>query len=202
VDGKSVAAVKIGVLALQGAFAKHEAVLSKLGAITKQVRKPDDLLTLDGLIIPGGESTTMLYHLEFIKLTEALCEFAKEKPIFGTCAGLILMSKEIASFPKLRPFGLLDIVVERNAYGRQAESFCSTIDISFPEKKSIRFPALFIRAPSIKSVGPEIKVLASYEGAPVFVQQGIHMGASFHPELTDHSDIHRYFIKNALANRS
>jgi 5'-phosphate synthase pdxT subunit len=185
----------IGVLALQGAFAKHLAMLKDLGVQTKEVRKPEELDSCHGLIIPGGESTTMKRQIDYIQLSDKLQEFSKKKPIFGTCAGLILMSKEIVGKEYFTPFGLLDIAVERNAFGRQADSFHADVELNLEPKQTQTFPALFIRAPRIKSYQSEVKVLASFQGEPVLVEQGIHLGSTFHPELTGNHVIHAYFLK-------
>ncbi len=183
----------IGVLALQGAFAKHCAMLSSLGANTIEVRTKLELAQCDALIIPGGESTTMSMQLAREGLFEAVLAFATSRPIFGTCAGLILMAKELSGpcdFPTLK---LLDITVQRNAYGRQVNSFSS--ENSFNKES---FSAVFIRAPQIISGGPEVKVLARHQGQPILVQQGHHLGATFHPELSESPTIHQYFIEQLL----
>lgn len=187
-------AIRIGVLALQGAFAKHIEMLRSLQVEAVEVRKPSELEACDALIIPGGESTTMMRQIAFIKLAEPLKDFAAQKPIFGTCAGLILMAKDIIS-DETKSFNILDISVERNAFGRQAESFQSKLDVTLGGGKSRPFEAFFIRAPRIRHIGPDVKVLAQYEGEPVLVQQGNHLGATFHPELTSDSAIHAYFIR-------
>lgn len=189
-DGKQ--AMIIGVLALQGDFAKHEEMLRSLGVAVKQVRQPQDLEACDGLIIPGGESTTLFRQIDFIKMREALTAFAKNKPVFGTCAGLILMSHEIQSSP-FKPLNLLNITIERNAFGKQIDSFHAPIVLQFD--KPTPFDAFFIRAPQISLHGPGVEVLADYHGRPVLVKQGIHLGASFHPELTSNPIVHNYFIK-------
>ena len=184
----------IGVLALQGDFAKHIEMLAQLGVHNMEVKKPEDLDQCDGLIIPGGESTVILRQMNFIKLNEKLVEFGSKKPIFGTCAGLILMSKEIISSEML-PFGFLDIKVERNAFGRQVESFKANVQVHLNAKKqAASFPAIFIRAPKIRSCDPAVEVLAEYNGEPILIKQGHHLGASFHPELTADTSIHRYFL--------
>ena len=199
-------ALKIGVLALQGAFAKHADVLSRLGVDFRFVKKPDDLNDLDALIIPGGESTTMLRQIGFIQLLPALKDFSQHRPLFGTCAGLILMSREIVAHPEMPSLQLLNVAVERNAFGRQIESFGTDIEVNLPSEKSFVFPAVFIRAPQIVQNGSEVSVLAAYKGKPVLVQQGLHLGASFHPELTEDLRIHRYFLslveKNKAQSRS
>lgn len=189
----------IGVLALQGDFSKHVDVLRSLGVEVQEVRKPQDLENCQGLIIPGGESTVMLRLIEFIGMRQPLLDFAEQKPLFGTCAGLILMSKSIQSSPFL-PLKLLDVEVERNAFGRQVNSFQSFISLElkaekFKPKHSKIFSAFFIRAPRIKKWGKEVEVLARFEGEPILVRQGHHLGASFHPELTPDPEVHRYFIE-------
>lgn len=181
----------VGVLALQGAFSKHAAAIQKLGGEPFEVRKARDLYECDALIIPGGESTVIFRQLDFIELRKPIEEFGQTKPIFGTCAGLILMSKKILNDPLL-PFGMLDIEVERNAFGRQAESFKTEVGLLSKPSKNI--PAIFIRAPRIRSIGEGVKVLAMYEDEPVLVRQGLHWGATFHPELTDDLSVHKAFL--------
>lgn len=195
--------MRIGVLALQGDFAKHLALLRRLGVEGIEVRRPEELDKCDGLIIPGGESTTMLRQIAFIGLREPLHLFAAKKPVFGTCAGMILMSKEIvdgdsAPAKKLgpsqqQPFGWLDIGIQRNGFGRQVDSFQTTLSLSNPSLPS-SLSALFIRAPRVRRVGPGVMTLASYLEEPVLLQQGHHLAASFHPELTDDPTVHLYFM--------
>ena len=165
----------VGVLALQGAFAKHEEMLKSMGVDPIEIRKPEELENCDALIIPGGESTTMVRQIHFINLVNALRAFAEKKPIFGTCAGLILMSKEVIS-GGIKPFGLLDVSVERNAFGRQAESFGIEIQLELDPNKPQPFHAVFIRAPRIRECASNVKVLASYKDEPILVQQGMHLG--------------------------
>lgn len=179
--------MNIGVLALQGGFEPHALALSKLGANPIYVKTPSDLESCSGLILPGGESTVMSHLLITSGLLEPLREFAKTKPLFGTCAGLILMSKE----------GWLDIAVQRNAYGSQSASFITplTIDLNGP----VTLDALFIRAPKIKAIlSSKVKILAQFERSPVFVQQGRHLAMTFHPELTQHLECHRFFIVDSV----
>lgn len=171
----------VGVLALQGAFAKHINMLNSLGVHSIEVRKPSELFTCDALVIPGGESSTMLHQIRFINFLEPLRQFTKEKPVFGTCAGLILMSGEL---------GLLDMEVERNGFGRQDVSFTAPLDSECFDS----FPAVFIRAPRIKKISSDIKILASFQKEPVLVQKKRYLAASFHPEITFNSNIHQYFI--------
>ncbi len=182
----------IGVLALQGAFAKHLEMISSLGARGTAVRFPAQLGQLDALILPGGESTTMQRQMETFHFREALLEFAAKKPVFGTCAGMILMAREEAG-RTITPLGLVDIAVERNAYGRQYDSFLTKLKIQL-KKSSKLYPCSFIRAPRINQCGAGVSVLATYNDAPVLVQQGRHLCSAFHPELTNDPAIHQYFF--------
>ncbi len=154
------------------------------------MRSAADLDQVDGLVIPGGESTTMLKLLEEEKLLEPLREFGAGRPIFGTCAGAILLASEVLNPPQ-RSLGLMDIDVERNAYGRQLDSRIARLN---PEGLEGDLEAVFIRAPIIRRVGNQAKVLAKYQGDPVLVEQGRHLVATFHPELTDDSRIHKMFL--------
>lgn len=195
-----MSALTIGVLALQGAFAKHIEMLSKLNVEAKEVRYPKDLEKCDGLIIPGGESTTITRQIQFIAFREQLCLFAKTKPLFGTCAGLILMSQEIINSP-MQPFGLIDVAVERNAFGRQAESFRTDIELQLSATLTKKIPAFFIRAPRIRKCGSAVQILAHYENEPILVRQGHHLGASFHPELSENPAVHHYFLTLVKASK-
>jgi len=186
--------MRIGVLALQGDFAKHGEVLQSLGVDVQEVRKPQHLRHCQGLIIPGGESTVMLQRLEFIDMREPLAVFARQKPLFGTCAGLILMAKEVDTLPLL-PLQLIDVMIERNAFGRQVESFQAFIALELIPGVIQRFSAFFIRAPRIKKCGKNVRVLAKFEEEPILVRQGDYLGASFHPELTANPQVHRYFLE-------
>jgi pyridoxal 5'-phosphate synthase pdxT subunit len=182
---------KIGVLALQGDFEKHRQALIRAGADPVEVRSAADLQALDGLIIPGGESTTMLKLLDQENMIEPLREFGQQKPVFGTCAGAILLAKKVAN-PVQASLGLMDMEVERNGYGRQLDSRIARLK---PERLDGDLEAVFIRAPIIRNVGKEAKVLATYEGAPVLVEQGRHLAATFHPELTDDPRLHLMFLE-------
>jgi 5'-phosphate synthase pdxT subunit len=179
---------KVGVLALQGDFEKHRSALLRAGAEASEVRTAADLAAVDGLIIPGGESTTMLKLLDMEGLFAPLVQFGKTKPIFGTCAGVILLATEVLN-PAQHSLGLLDLTVERNAYGRQIDSRIAHIDIAGESAE-----AVFIRAPIIRRAGPQTKVLAEYDGSPVLVEQGMHLAATFHPELSSSDRVHRYFL--------
>jgi pyridoxal 5'-phosphate synthase pdxT subunit len=185
--------ITVGVLALQGAFAKHMEMLTSLGVDAIEVRKPAQLQKCQGLIIPGGESTTIFKQIQYSKMAADLLEFSKNKPIFGTCAGLILMSKKIAADPMV-PFGILDVEVARNAFGRQNESFRLDINLHLDPKTTTPFSCLFIRAPKILTYESQVQVLGEYEGLPILIRQGFHLGATFHPELTDDPTLHQYFI--------
>ena len=179
----------IGILALQGAFARHQAAVEALGRQTGLVRAPEDLDGLDGLIIPGGESTVIAKLLSLSGLLEAIkAAAAGGLPIFGTCAGLILLANEVDGL-SASGLNLLDVRVERNGYGRQKDSF--TTELQWRGKA---FDCVFIRAPRILETGPEVEVLCSREGEPVFVRQGAILASAFHPELTDNPEIHRYFL--------
>ena len=181
---------RVGVLALQGDFHAHERALAKAGAEAVQVRSAEDLKDLQGLVIPGGESTTMLKLISEEKLLDPLREFGEQRPIFGTCAGAILLASDVGNPPQ-PSLGLMDIAVERNAYGRQLDSRIARLR---PQGMDGDLEAVFIRAPIIRRVGEDAQVLATYEGDPVLVKQGRHLAATFHPELTDDSRVHQMFL--------
>jgi 5'-phosphate synthase pdxT subunit len=186
----------IGVLALQGDFAEHIAILKRVGVRAVEVRLPDHLSGLDGVIIPGGESTTIGKLATTYNLIQPLIEFGLTKPIWGTCAGAIFLSKNTLHPQPL--LGLMDIEVERNAFGRQVDSFETYIDVPIltrvdPSGKP--YPAVFIRAPRIHQVGKFVEVLASLpDGSIVAAQEGRWLATSFHPELTGDDRFHRYFL--------
>jgi 5'-phosphate synthase pdxT subunit len=188
---------RVGVLALQGDFQAHERALTRAGAEVVEVRSAADLEGVAGLVIPGGESTTMMKLLEEENLLNPLREFGRERPIFGTCAGAILLASDVAQSPQASlglpqaSLGLMDMQVERNAYGRQLDSRIARLK---PEGMEGELEAVFIRAPIIRRVGQDAKVLASYQGDPVLVEQGRHLAATFHPELTDDSRVHMIFL--------
>ncbi|CCO08518.1 pyridoxal 5'-phosphate synthase glutaminase subunit PdxT [Desulforamulus hydrothermalis] len=182
----------IGVLALQGAFIEHQKALAACGVASRQVRKPEQLAGIQGLIIPGGESTTMGKLMHRFALFEPLQELGRQGlPIFGTCAGLIMLAKEIAGSNQPR-LGLLDIEVERNAFGRQVESFETGLEV--PELGQQPLRAVFIRAPYIKRVADNVQVMATYQDKIVLARQHNCLVAAFHPELTDDLRLHRYFL--------
>jgi 5'-phosphate synthase pdxT subunit len=187
----SSAKKRVGVLALQGDFEAHRRALDRAGAEAVEVRSAADLENIQGLVIPGGESSTMLKLLEQEKLLDPLREFGREHPVFGTCAGAILLASQVANPPQAS-LGLMDMEVERNAYGRQLDSRIARLQPSGIEGD---LEAVFIRAPIIRRVGQQANVLASYQGDPVLVEQGQHLAATFHPELTDDSRVHLMFLR-------
>ena len=186
----------IGVLAIQGNFAQHAQALTEAGADPAEVRKPQELEGLDGLILPGGESTTMLKFLEKHHFFDLLGEFCAEKPVFGTCAGAILLAREVSNPPQ-RSLGLLDAIIERNAYGRQIDSTILTAETVLPGGP---LEMVFIRAPRIVEIGASVQVLARREGSPVLVRQGSLMAATFHPELSVDRRVHRLFVESVTAS--
>jgi 5'-phosphate synthase pdxT subunit len=173
-------APRIGVLAVQGNFREHAAMLRRLGADVVEVRKPEQLEGLDGLVIPGGESTTFARLMRLYGLDEAVRSF--ERPILGTCAGMIVLGRG--------QLGLVDVEVRRNAFGRQVASFETDLDIG----DSAPLRAVFIRAPWIEDAGPDVEVLAEVDGHPVLAREGRILVAAFHPELTDDTRIHELFL--------
>lgn len=182
----------IGVLALQGDFREHIWSLRRLGVEAFAVKTISDLEKISGLVIPGGESTSIGRIARVTGVGERIAQLAREGlPIYGTCAGMILIAKKVVDHPDQYTFGLMDISVRRNAYGRQIESFEVQLDVS----KIGRVKAVFIRAPKVVEWSSDVEVLATYEGTPVLVQQGNLLASSFHPELTDDLRIHEYFVK-------
>ncbi|MFN2471436.1 MAG: pyridoxal 5'-phosphate synthase glutaminase subunit PdxT [Gaiellaceae bacterium] len=172
---------RIGVLALQGNVREHAAVLRRLGAEVVEVRKPEQLAALDGLVVPGGESTTFMRLMRLYGLEEAVRGF--ERPVFGTCAGMIVLDRA--------HLGLVDIEVDRNAYGRQVASFEADLQLD-AESEPLR--GVFIRAPRVRDVGPDVQVLAEHDGEPVLLRDGSVLVASFHPELTNDVRVHERFL--------
>jgi 5'-phosphate synthase pdxT subunit len=174
-------APKIGVLAVQGNFREHAAMLRGLGADPVEVRKPEELGGLDGLVIPGGESTAIMRLVRLYGLEDAIREF--RRPVFGTCAGMILLDR--------RHLGMLDLEVVRNAYGRQVASFEADLELAGDDRP---LRGVFIRAPRVSGVGADVEVLAEHDGEPVLLRQGRILVASFHPELTDDTRVHERFL--------
>lgn len=187
---------RVGILALQGDFEAHQRAVECAGAEAVQVRSEKELEGLDGLVIPGGESTTMLKLLNYMNLKEPVRRFTAERPVFGTCAGAILMASDVRN-PEQESFGAVDLTVERNAYGRQVDSRVAMLDPdeSFGQRVGPgALEAVFIRAPIIRRTGPYVKVLAEYAGDPVLVEEGRHLIATFHPELTSDVRVHKLFL--------
>jgi 5'-phosphate synthase pdxT subunit len=180
----------VGVLALQGDYEAHQKRIEELGARTALVRNPDDLKKIDALVMPGGESSTMLKFLERDGFFDSLKSFAKTKPVFGTCAGAILLAKDVTG-PSQKSLGIMDIAVRRNAYGRQLDS---SIHKTKTKLGAEPLEMVFIRAPKIEHIGKNVEVLAELDGNPVLVRQGKTMAATFHPELSDDSRIHKLFL--------
>jgi len=174
--------VRIGVLALQGNFREHAAMLRALGVEVVEVRLPEQLEALDGLVIPGGESTAILRLMRLYGLDEAIRRYAG--PMFGTCAGMILLDRS--------HLGLVDLEVERNAYGRQLASFEAELELAGDEEP---LHGVFIRAPRVAETGPGVEVLAEHDGVPVLVREGRFLAASFHPELTADTRVHERFLE-------
>lgn len=192
--------LRIGILALQGDFHLHRKALERCGAQPVEVRKPEELEGLDGLIIPGGESTTLLKLMEAWNFVPALQKFhVSGRPIFGTCAGLILLAAEVQS-PAQFSLGFIDATVERNAYGRQRESFAERGEARLGGPPA-PIEMVYIRAPRIRRLGPGVEVLAARNGEPVMARAGSVLVATFHPELTDDPTVHRYFCAMVEATR-
>lgn len=188
------------MLALQGDFALHARALARCGVEPVEVRKPAQLADVDGLVIPGGESTTLLHLLSTWEFVPALERFhAEGRPVFGTCAGLILLAREVTS-PAQSSLALIDLAVERNAYGRQRESFEAEGRATL-EGRTVPLPMMFIRAPRIRRVGPGVQTLARHGEEPVMARQGHVLVATFHPELTDDRTVHAYFCEMVRAAR-
>jgi pyridoxal 5'-phosphate synthase pdxT subunit len=186
--------MKVGVLALQGDFARHAQALARAGAEAVEVRKPEDLEEIEGLVIPGGESTTLLRLMDDWQFVPALQKFhAAGRPIFGTCAGAIVLAREVER-PRQSSLGFIDLTVERNAYGRQRESF-EAAGVAVLDGQATPVEMVFIRAPRIRRAGPDVTTLAAHGGEPVLVRQGTVLAGTFHPELTDSLAVHRYFVR-------
>jgi 5'-phosphate synthase pdxT subunit len=183
--------MRIGILAIQGDYEAHKAVLTRLGVDVTLVRKPEQLDAIDAIIIPGGESSTFLNFLAERGFLEKLSQFVSAKPTFGTCAGAILLAKDVENPPQ-KSLGVLDIRIRRNAYGRQIDSSIQEIKTALGDEP---LEMVFIRAPKIVSTGKDVEVLASENGNPVLVRQGKVMAATFHPELSSDTRVHEEFLK-------
>lgn len=191
--------MRIGVLALQGDFALHAVALRRAGAEPVEVRKPGALDEVEGLILPGGESTTLLHLMDAWDFGPALQAFhASGRPLFGTCAGLIILAREVEG-PRQPSLGLIDVTVERNSYGRQRESFEAERAVVALGDDAGPLRMVFIRAPRILRVGPGVQVLVRHAGDPVLAREGRVLVATFHPELTGDLAVHRYFCRMAEA---
>jgi len=191
----------IGVLGLQGDFFAHAEMLERAGEQVRVVKKPEQLAEVEGLIMPGGESTTLIKLMDIYEFWTPLAEFVGEgKVILGTCAGMILLAKEVVN-PSQKSLGLIDITVERNSYGRQKESF-ETMGTFSANGAAIELPMVLIRAPRIVKYGPEVEPLAMWGEECMMARQGSILVASFHPELTDDLTIHQYFTDLARGRRS
>lgn len=186
----------IGILGIQGGFHKHKEMVESVGYKTKIIRTPEELQSVNALIIPGGESTTFLNLFDKLELKEAIIDFNLNSPILGTCAGMIVLANNVDT-NKYEPLKLIDIEVVRNAYGRQKESFVDNVIVTL-ENKSVEFEAIFIRAPKIEKYGSDCKLLAKYKDDIIMVQNESILVCSFHPELTNNNIIHKYFLENFL----
>jgi len=184
----------IGILALQGAVEPHEKKLKHLGIESRLVKQSKDLIDLSGIILPGGESSTMLHLLKLKGLWDDLQTYVQEKPCWGLCAGAILLAKEVTS-PNQDSLKALDISITRNAYGRQNESFVSPLVPSSDWIDQESIEGVFIRAPRINQIGPRVKSLFTFEGEPVMVQENRKLASTFHPELSEGTKLHQYFVK-------
>ena len=182
--------INIGILGIQGAFQKHRDILDKLAVNTVIVKYPQQFNDIDGLILPGGESTVLTRQFGFKISFEDILDFSKKHAVFGTCAGMILMAKNLHD-PKVKQLEILNLEIERNAYGPQTESFEAPVKL---EKEAEPFNAIFIRAPKITRMDPTMTVLGNYRNEPVWVENERHMATTFHPELTGDDRIHRHFI--------
>ena len=185
--------MQIGVLALQGGFSKHKKILNRLNINPIEVKYEIQLNYCDALIIPGGESTTISKLLKKNNLINPIKKFSITKPMLGTCAGLIIMSKD-AIDTRVENLNIIDVEVKRNSWGRQISSFSKMISIN--KEHNFEIEAIFIRAPKIIKIGNNVKVLSELDGEPVFINEGIHYAATFHPELTNDTTIHKLFIES------
>ena len=192
--------MRIGVLALQGDFALHAKALARVGAEAVEVRKPGELDAVGGLIIPGGESTTLLHLMDEWEFFPAIEKFhAAGRPLFGTCAGCIVLAREVER-PRQFSLGLIDVTVERNAYGRQRESF-EAHGVAILDGEPTAMEMVFIRAPRIARMGPGVETLARHGGDAVLARQGSVLVGTFHPELTENTAVHRYFARMVETSR-
>ena len=188
--------IKVGVLELQGDFALHHRLLKDMGVDSSSVKKSSDLDRVDGIIIPGGESTTMSLLIDNFNMHEALVDFGTVNPVMGTCAGLIIMASKVDD-ERINPLGLVDITVERNAYGRQIQSVSEPVQFNFSEIDKRILPTTFIRAPKITNISGEFKIIGTYKDSPVAILSGHHLCLTFHPELDQIDIFHRILFDSS-----
>ena len=181
----------VGILALQGNFIQHKIFVDKIGVQNMLIRHPNEIDKCDLLIMPGGESTTISKQIDNNKFRKTLIEFSLVKPILGTCAGMIMLSTSMPN-KNMSPLNIMDFHIERNAWGRQVNSFSANINLNFDINRP--FHAVFIRAPKISNIGKDVQVLAAFDGEPVLLSNGMHIVSSFHPEIGGDYRIHEYFI--------
>ncbi len=181
----------VGILALQGNFIQHKIFVDKIGVQNMLIRHPNEIDKCDLLIMPGGESTTISKQIDNNKFRKTLIEFSLVKPILGTCAGMIMLSTSMPN-KNMSPLNIMDFHIERNAWGRQVNSFSANINLNFDQNRP--FHAVFIRAPKISNIGKDVQVLAAFDGEPVLLSNGMHIVSSFHPEIGEDYRIHEYFI--------
>ena len=190
--------MRIGVLSLQGAVEPHFQKLRDLGVTPVEIKLEKDLSDIQGIILPGGESTTMLHMLDRNSLYSPLQKFVKERPSWGVCAGAILLAEKV-SHPSQKSFGALPITIERNAFGRQVDSFISALESDRSDWQGLE--GIFIRAPRIRDLGPGVKILLRWKEEPVLVEHGNTLGGTFQPELSKGHTLHRYFLDKCSPNR-
>jgi pyridoxal 5'-phosphate synthase pdxT subunit len=183
----------VGILAFQGDFAKHQEAFAKLGCLTQLVKSDWQLEHIDCLVIPGGESSVIDRFVKSQHIAEPIKDFARHKPIWGTCAGMIMLASKIENDPRIAPLGLLDITVDRNGYGRQFDSFVDMGEFK-PEGKAEKLEMVFIRAPKVSSLGEGVEVIGTCRKEPVIVRQGKVIATAFHPELTKSTRFQQYFL--------
>ena len=188
--------IKVGVLELQGDFALHHRLLKDMGVDSSSVKKSSDLDRVDGIIIPGGESTTMSLLIDNFNMHDALVDFGTVNPVMGTCAGLIIMASNVDD-ERINPLGLVDITVERNAYGRQIQSISESVQFNFSEIDKRILPTTFIRAPKITKISGDFKVIGTYKDSPVAILSGHHLCLTFHPELDQIDIFHRILFDSS-----
>jgi len=188
--------IKVGVLELQGDFALHHRLLKDMGVDSSSVKKSSDLDRVDGIIIPGGESTTMSLLIDNFNMHDALVDFGTVNPVMGTCAGLIIMASNIDD-ERINPLGLVDLTVERNAYGRQIESVSESVQFNFSKIDKRILPTTFIRAPKITNISGDFKIIGTYKDSPIAILSGHHLCLTFHPELDQIDIFHRILFDSS-----